>query len=434
MSISPILAFYAAPLVAIWSAYAFSRRRAETRALAVRDEAIDAGLGEPTSLHPIIDPVLCIGCKACLKACPEGDILGLINNKAQLIEPSNCIGHGACKTACPRGAISLVFGTATRGIDLPVTSADFETNVPGLFIAGELGGMGLIRNAIEQGRQAMEAVEKRAKSSRHNMLDVCIVGSGPAGISASLSAMEKGLRFVTLEQDTLGGSVAHFPRGKVVMTAPAHLPIVGEMNFKEVSKETLLGFWNQVVRKTGLRISFQERVVAVEAASGGFTVKTTQSTYLTRSVLLAIGRRGTPRRLGVPGEDSPKVMYRLIDPEQFQGQHVLVVGGGDSALEAAASLAEQRGTRVTLSYRNAAFARAKTKNRQRVEDARAAKRLEVLLSSSVVRIGQDCVELAQDGRAMQKHNDAVIVCAGGILPTDFLKSMGIEIETKYGTA
>ena len=218
------------------------------------------------------------------------------------------------------------------------------------------------------------------------------------------------------------------------MTAPAHLPIVGEMNFKEVSKETLLGFWNQVVRKTGLRISFQERVVAVEAASGGFTVKTTQSTYLTRSVLLAIGRRGTPRRLGVPGEDSPKVMYRLIDPEQFQGQHVLVVGGGDSALEAAASLAEQRGTRVTLSYRNAAFARAKSKNRQRVEDARAAKRLEVLLSSSVVRIGQDCVELAQDGRAMQKHNDTVIVCAGGILPTDFLKSMGIEIETKYGTA
>ena len=434
MSISPILAFYAAPLVGIWSVYALSRRRAETRALAVRDEAIDAGLGEPTSLHPIIDPVLCIGCKACLKACPEGDILGLINNKAQLIEPSNCIGHGACKTACPCGAISLVFGTATRGVDLPVTSADFETNVPGLFIAGELGGMGLIRNAIEQGRQAMEAVEKCAKASRHNMLDVCIVGSGPAGISASLSAMEKGLRFVTLEQDTLGGSVAHFPRGKVVMTAPAHLPIVGEMKFKEVSKEALLGFWNQVVRKTGLRINFQERVVAVEAVSGGFTVKTTQSTYLTRSVLLAIGRRGTPRRLGVPGEDSQKVMYRLIDPEQFQGQHVLVVGGGDSALEAAASLAEQRGTQVTLSYRNAAFARAKTKNRQRVEDARAAMRLDVLLSSSVVRIGSDNVELAQEGRAIQKHNDAVIVCAGGILPTDFLKSMGIEIETKYGTA
>jgi thioredoxin reductase (NADPH) len=434
MHIDPIVAFYALPLVAIWSAYVLSRGRAEARAVSQRNEAIEAGLGEPTSLHPTIDPALCIGCKACLNACPEGDILGLINNKAQLIEPSNCIGHGACKTACPRGAISLVFGTEKRGVDLPVVLPDFQSNVPGLYIAGELGGMGLIRNAVEQGRQAMEAIASKPRSQRTDMLDVLIVGSGPAGISASLSALEKKLRFVTLEQDSLGGTIAHFPRGKVVMTAPAVLPIVGEVKFKEVSKEALLAFWQDVVRKTRLKINFQERVEKVTKIDGGFAVQTSRASYLARHVLLAIGRRGTPRRLDVPGEELPKVVYRLIDPQQYRGQHVLVVGGGDSALEAAASLAEEPGTRVTLSYRNSAFARAKTKNRNRVVEATTAKRLEVLLSSSVTRIGTDRVELACGGRLVTRRNDAIIVCAGGILPTDFLKSMGIEIETKYGTA
>jgi thioredoxin reductase (NADPH) len=420
--------------VAIWSAYTLTRSKAEARAISLRNDAIDAGLAEPSSLHPIINPTLCIGCKACLSACPEGDILGLINNKAQLIEPSNCIGHGACKTSCPRGAISLVFGTENRGIDLPVVRPDFQSNVPGLYIAGELGGMGLIRNAVEQGRQAIDAVAARPKSQRRDMLDVLIVGSGPAGISASLGAMEKGLRFATLEQDTLGGTIAHFPRGKVVMTQPAVLPIVGEVKFKEVSKEALLGFWQKVVRETGLQIKFQERVERVTAFEDGFAVQTGRGTYLARSVVLAIGRRGTPRRLGVSGEELSKVTYRLVDPEQYRGRHVLVVGGGDSALEAAVSIANEPGTKVTLSYRGDAFQRAKTKNRKGAEQASMSGKLEVMLGSKVSIISPDRVELSWRGKPVTRRNDAVIVCAGGILPTDFLKSMGIEIETKYGTA
>jgi thioredoxin reductase (NADPH) len=434
MQVDPVVAFYAVPLAAIWALYVVRRKRREAASLATRAAAVEAGLLEPASLHPQIDPSKCLGCGACVRACPEGDVLGMINGKAELIEPTQCIGHGACKASCPRDAITLVFGTETRGVDIPHVGPDFQTNVPGLFIAGELGGMGLIRNAIEQGRQAVESIRKFNGIGQRGVHDVVIVGGGPAGFSASLAAMQYKLRFVTIEQDTFGGTVAHFPRGKLVMTAPATLPLVGKVKFGEVSKEKLLAFWKATARKTGLKIQYGERVDAIVPAGFGFEVKTMHRTYRTRTVLLAIGRRGTPRRLEVPGEDQDKVVYRMVDPEQYRGMHVLVVGGGDSALEAAASIAEQPGTTVTLSYRSEAFSRAKMKNRQRVEAAQAAGNLRVLLQSSVKTIGVRDVEIEQKGKRIVIRNDAVIVCAGGILPTAFLKSIGVEVETKYGTA
>jgi thioredoxin reductase len=236
-----------------------------------------------------------------------------------------------------------------------------------------------------------------------------------------------------VEQDTFGGTVAHFPRGKLVMTAPATLPLIGRMRFTEVSKEKLLGFWQQVIDKTGLQIRFGERVETIERAPSGFVVKTTRGSHHCRSVLLAIGRRGTPRKLGVPGEELPKVVYRLIDPEQYRGQHVLVVGGGDSALEAAGSIAEEPGTTVTLSYRSEAFGRAKSKNRSRVDSAVRKGALTIMLKSKVKSIGHEDVQIEYNGQQISLRNDAVIVCAGGILPTAFLKSVGIDVETKHGT-
>lgn len=433
MLFDPKIATYILVLGAIWASYFVWRKRADRASRAALAANVEAGLTEPASLHPLIDPVRCLGCGACLRACPEGDVLGLINGKAALIEPTQCIGHGACKTVCPRDAISLVFGTETRGVDIPLVGPDFQTNVDGIFIAGELGGMGLIRNAIEQGRQAIDSVRKLHGIGAPNMLDLVIVGGGPAGFAASLAAMEHKLRFVTVEQDSFGGTVSHFPRGKLVMTAPATLPLVGKMSFKEVSKEKLLAFWQNAARKVKLKINYGERVEAVAAHGGGFHIKTTKNAYRSRAVLLAIGRRGTPRRLDVPGEDQEKVVYRLIDPEQYRGRHVLVVGGGDSALEAAASIAEQPSTTVTLSYRSEAFARAKQKNRQRVDAAIGARRLTVMLKSSVKRIGATDVDIEWKGARRKIKNDAVIVCAGGILPTAFLKSIGIEVETKYGT-
>ncbi|KAF0191259.1 MAG: 4Fe-4S ferredoxin iron-sulfur binding protein [Gammaproteobacteria bacterium] len=425
---------YFVPLLLIWAAYFYVRTRRQRKNIAARDNARIAGLMEPASLHPVVDPLLCIGCGSCVSACPEDRVLGVISRKAELINPASCIGHGACREACPEGAITLVFGSEARGVDIPLVKHNFETNVPGIFIAGELGGMGLIRNAIEQGRQAITSIAKLAGIGKGDRLDVVIVGAGPAGIAASLAAMQLGLRYANLEQGSLGGTVAHYPRGKIVMTAPVELPIIGKVKLIETSKEALLAFWQGIERQTGLKIRYHERVDGVEASGDGFVVRTTKDSYHTRAVLLAIGRRGTPRPLEVAGEQLPKVVYRLIDPEQYRGLHVLVVGGGDSALEAALSLAGQPGTTVTLSYRSAAFSRAKEKNRQRIEQAAQEGRMTVLLQSTIQQINPADVRIEHDGRVFALPNDAVIICAGGILPTSFLQKLGIQVETKYGTA
>ena len=436
---SLLASLYAIPVIVLLIWYLRARAARENAALQAMEEAVATSMLEPPTLHPVIDINKCVGCRSCVNACPEQHahrVLGMIRGKARLVGPSNCIGHAACKAACPVDAIELVFGTERRGVDIPYVKPDFETNVPGIFIAGELGGMGLSRNAVEQGRQAMESIRQLDGLGQADRYDVIIVGAGPAGFSASLGAMKAGLRFVTVEQDSLGGTVAHFPRGKLVMTQPAELPIVGKMRFTKTTKEKLLGFWQGVEAKTQLIVSYEERVTGIDPAAGGdgFTVTTTKASYDTRAVLLTIGRRGTPRQLGVPGEEMSKVVYRLIDPEQYQGMQVLVVGGGDSALEAAHSIAEQPGTTVTLSYRSAAFTRAKAKNRDKVEALAAQGRLNVLLNSNVKEIHDNSVLIERDGKIAKVPNQAVIISAGGILPTGFLKEVGIDVETKYGTA
>lgn len=428
---------YAVPVALILAWYMRSHTRRESTGLAAMKTATEEGLIEPPTLHPEIDPTKCIGCTNCVAACPEQgshQVLGMIRKKAHLVGPTNCIGHGACKAVCPADAITLVFGTSRRGIDIPVVNPDFQTNVPGVFIAGELGGMGLIKNAIEQGRQAMISISNLLRTPHDNALDIVIIGAGPAGLCATLAATESKLKYAAVEQEELGGTVAHFPRRKLVMTQPAVLPVVGKMHFKEVQKEELIEFWRDVEKKTGISINYGENVEAVEPApNGGFVVKTSKRNYNTRTVLLAIGRRGTPRKLGVPGEEMSKVVYRVIDPAQHRNQHVLVVGGGDSALEAATTIAEEPGTTVTLSYRSEAFSRAKPRNRQRVEDMAATGRLRVLFSSNVKAIFEDRVQLEQGGSLEEIQNDAVVVSAGGILPSGFLKTIGIHVETKWGT-
>ena len=427
-----IFALYILPLFLVLFLYLRRHRHQEKQHAEELQSAVAIGLTEPPSMHPIFNPDKCIGSGSCVYACPEGAI-GIIKGKGHLINPTLCIGHGACLVACPHDAISLVFGTEKRGMDIPQLKPNFETNVDGIYIAGELGGMGLIRKAVEQGRQAVGSIAKSRGSG--NQLDVLIVGAGPAGLSASLGAVEHKLKCVTVEQeDSLGGTVYHYPRNKIVMTTPIFLPLVGQVKMGEISKESLLAFWLGVVNKTGLKISFNERMEKISSHARGFTVTTSKATYETKNVLLTIGRRGTPRKLGVPGEEQPKVVYRLVDPEQYRNQRVLVVGGGDSALEAALAIADEPGTSVTISYRSEAFGRVKQKNRERLQKAEAAGRVQVVLNSGVREISRNGVTLVQEEDTMELNNDVVIVCAGGILPTPFLKEMGILVETKHGRA
>ncbi len=423
---------YLVPALLIVCIYGLKQRRKTHHSSAVYRQSAADGMLEPASLHPIIDPLRCLGCATCITACPEKQVLGIIESRAKLIKPSSCIGHGACKEACPTRAIDLVFGTATRGVDIPHVDPSFQTNIPGIYIAGELGGMGLIRNAIEQGRQAIDSIAKNDRTSQGEQLDVVIIGAGPAGISAAMAAQQKNLTYKVLEQDTIGGTIAHYPRGKIVMTAPANLPGVGEFNFGETSKEALMEFWIDVVSKAKLKITTGATVESVEVLEHGFRVSGGEE-LLCSNVLLTIGRRGTPRKLGVKGEEDSKVVYRLVDPRQYQNQKVLVVGGGDSALEAALSLAEEPGVKVCLSYRGEAFNRVKAKNRERVSDAVSRDALRLEMGSQIAEISAENVTLNTNKGTENLDNDAVIVCAGGILPTNFLRSMGVNIETKFGT-
>lgn len=397
-------------------------------------EAKECGTYEPISLHPYIDPNKCIGSGACVKACHEKDVIGLSGGKGRLINASMCVGHGACALACPVGAITLVFGTAKRGVEIPYVDPYFETNVKGLYIAGELGGMGLIRNSLVQGMQAVGNIAeslKDAGAAPDGVYDVLIVGAGPAGIAATLKAMEKKLQYLLVDQDEFGGTVANFPVRKIVMTAPVELPLYGKVQFRETTKETIMELWNKIRQDTGLKINTKEKLTGVEQTAEGFKVKTTGGEYSARRLLLCLGRRGTPRKLGVPGEELPKVSYRLIDPAQHKNEKVVVVGGGDSAVEAAMAVAAE-GNEVILSYRKDTFGRIKKGNKVRLDEAVAQGSVKLVLNSNVTEVLQKEIMIDVAGTVETIPNDYLYVFAGGELPNAFLKSIGLKIETHYG--
>ena len=419
-------------IVVILFFYLWKRAR-ESRIVTDKIErAKELGFYEPVSLHPVIDLNICIGSGACIAACPEQDILGWRNGRGETIHAARCVGHGACFHACPVEAISLVMGTEKRGVELPHVNEHYESNVPGLYIAGELGGMGLIKNAVEQGKLAVENISKSIHKSSPGNYDLIIIGAGPAGIGAALTAKKNNLIFLILDQDTLGGTVASFPRAKIVMTTPMELPLYGKVKLFETSKTELLELWKKVLTKNEITISENTKVNSVEKMDGMFQVNSTKGEFTSRNVLLAIGRRGTPRKLGVKGEASEKVYYRLLEPELIKNQKILVVGGGDSAIEAAMLIADE-GNEVTLSYRKDSFNRIKERNYNKINEAIVENKLKVLYNTNVQEITEDKVYLIHnDGQKTVIENDLVYVFAGGELPNDFLKNAGISITKKFG--
>ena len=399
------------------------------------EKAKEYGIYEPITLHPVIDPDICIGSGACVAACPEYDILGIVDGKGTTINASRCVGHGACFHACPVEAITLCIGTEKRGVELPHVSREFETTIPGLFIAGELGGMGLIKNAVDQGKQAIRYLSEKLTPSRNGKFDVIVVGAGPAGISASLEAKRRKMKTLTLEQDTLGGTVANFPRQKIIMTNPMELPLYGKLKLYETSKSELLELWNDVLAKNRITINEEEKVDTIQKVNGHFEVKTNKDTYKASGVLLTIGRTGSPRKLGVPGESKEKVAYRLLEPELIHNKDILVVGGGDSAIESALILMDEINN-VTLSYRNDVFSRLKPKNLENINKAIKQNKIQVVFNSNVKEILDDKVTLNTKDSDVETElkNDLVYIFAGGELPTKFLEHIGIKITKKFGDA
>jgi thioredoxin reductase (NADPH) len=432
--IESILIYSLAIILCIITVIIYTRKKSKASKIVEEKvkRAKEQGLHEPISLHPVVDASRCIQTGACITACPEHDILGIINGKATIINASRCIGHGACFHACPTEAISLRIGTDKRGVELPHVNQNFETNVPGMFIAGELGGMGLIKNAVEQGRQAVENIVKTLNNNHTASYDLVIVGAGPAGIAGCLTAKKHGLKFVLLDQDNLGGTVYTFPRKKIVMTSPMDLPLYGKVKLFETSKSELLELWNYVLTNNGITVMENSKVETISSENGNFKVTTLKGEeYTAARILLAIGRRGTPRKLGVPGEMKEKVAYRLLEPEDISGKNILVVGGGDSAVESALLLADNN--HVTLSYRSDSFNRIKSLNNIALNEAVEKGKLELLLSSNVISIDDDSVNISVNtGEIRHLPNDQVYIFAGGELPTQFLEKAGVKITKKFG--
>ena len=394
------------------------------------ETAVATGLNVVATMHPRIDVLTCIGCGSCVKACPE-DVLGLVHGKAAIVNGARCVGHALCAEACPVTAITMGFGRPRQGMELPWYDEHFETNIPGLYIVGELGGLGLIRNASNQGIKAVQHIASGLRVPPGAMHDVAIVGAGPAGVSAALAATENKLKYVVLEQGGLGGSILHYPRQKLVLTNPITLPLHETISEPELAKEELIRIFAELARKYSLNIWYHTKVDSIVSQNGYFSVTAGEEELRATHVILAMGRRGSPRKLGVPGEDLQKVAYQLIEAESYAGKHILVVGGGDSAVEAAIGLSRQKGNVVTMSYRRNNFVRLKEKNEERIREAIKKGSVKVLFESTVASIHPDAVQIElKDQPDLVLKNDQVFIFAGGELPGEFLKAIGVTMRTE----
>jgi thioredoxin reductase/NAD-dependent dihydropyrimidine dehydrogenase PreA subunit len=438
----PVLIWGAASalVAAIVVPYAMRFRARMRRDRDRKSEAAALGIDKPNAQFPYVDPALCLGCGACVNACPEGDVLGLVGGTATVINGLRCVGHGRCEDACPVGAITVGLGDLRSRADMPQVDEWHETDTPGLFLAGEVGGLALVRNAMTQGRRVVERIAERDRvpsAPAEDVVDVLIVGAGPAGLAAALACTERGLSHRALEQEKdLGGSLLHYPRRKMVLLQPIDLPLHGRIDQEEFQKEHFLELMQGLVARHSLDVRFGEKAKSVSRRDDGvFEVESiVGNLHRGRNVILALGRRGTPRKLGVPGEELPKVMYRLIDAESYKDQKLLVVGGGDSAVEAAIGLAQDPSNVVTLSYRREKLVRMKKKNEDRLAPLLASGRVKPLFGSQVTEVLPDRVRLKVGSDVQELENDYVFVFAGGEPPFEFLKKCGVRFGGEQAAA
>jgi thioredoxin reductase/Pyruvate/2-oxoacid:ferredoxin oxidoreductase delta subunit len=394
--------------------------------------AADTPTGEPRAL---VHADMCVGCGTCVASCPEPGAITL-RGKLAVVDDALCKGHGECVRGCPVGAIAVTTGAAVNRVTVPLVDGNFETNVPGIFIVGELGGRGLIKNAINEGKLAVDYIARGlppGEAREHgdaSVVDVAIVGSGPAGLSAGLEALRRGLSYVVIERGSLSDTVRKYPRHKLLLAEPVSIPLYGDLWIADTSKESLLQVWETIVANTGLLVHTGAQVENIVREGPLFRLSTPVASYAARRVVLAMGRRGTPRRLDVHGEDLDKVFYDIVEMEAFAGKRMLVVGGGDSAVESALGLMNQSGTEVTLSYRGSALSRVKERNREKFDRAVGAGRVRVMFDSRVREIRHDVVVLDHEDDARIVPNDFVVIRIGGDAPHAFLERLGVRIVEK----
>jgi thioredoxin reductase len=421
----------------------------------------------PEYPHPVIFPDRCIGCHACVEACPH-DVLAIVGGIATVVARDQCMDDTSCQVECPVNPKACIVVNTTKKIQsrpAPVRDAAFMTNVPGCYITGDVSGTPLIKNAANEGAEVIKHIARELNDGvapePKAELDVAIIGIGPAGLSAAITAQQQNLRYVGIEQDRVLSTIEAYPKGKYVFFKPETMPSRGSLMVEGAGeqRERILEAWIGAMKSGGVVINEGERCKSVQRAEDGdyFMVQTEKGlekekvTYRVRRVVLALGTRGTPMRLRLPGEEmkvtrdgrtEDKVKYRLTDAASYQRKKIIVVGAGNSAIEAAVDLVARRdGDRisfrppdeineVTLVIRSDLKNDLKFGNKMQVYQCIDEGKIKVFFGTAIKEI-RDAEVVLMNARTSEVKatiaNDYIFAMIGGDRPTKFLETIGIKI-------
>ena len=335
-----------------------------------------------------------------------------------------------------RSKIISILGSGSGSNERPYLKNHNESNIPGFFIIGDLAGAVVIKHAMEQGFKVIEHISSLLKKSDKQdpkLLDVLVIGGGAAGLNAALQASESGMQYLLLEKEVIANTIENFPEGKWVYAEPDKQPPKGKLWLDGSTKEDLIKRWHQIITENELKLHTNEPVIGCKKINGIFHVSTPKSTYLAKYVVLASGQRGNPKKLEVSGEDQEHVYHRLYSPRKYHNENILVVGGGNSAVEAAIILSQSNN--VTLSYRGTDFSRVFNDNKRKLQDSIQTNKLKTVLSSSITEFKKNQATLEiQKNNSIEKQQlpfDHAFVLIGSDVPRDFLKSLGLKMENDW---